>query len=44
VERENYENLHLNEKKLLKWILKKLDRRVWSAFIWLRIGTSGKCL
>jgi hypothetical protein len=26
---------------VLKWILKKLDRRVWAKFIWLRIGTSG---
>jgi hypothetical protein len=26
---------------MLKWILNKQDRGVWTGFIWLRIGTSG---
>jgi hypothetical protein len=26
---------------ILKWILDKKDRVVWTGFIWLRIGTSG---
>jgi hypothetical protein len=26
---------------ILKLILKKLDGRAWTGFIWLRIGTSG---
>jgi hypothetical protein len=25
---------------LLKWILKKQGRRLWTGFIWLRIGTT----
>jgi len=26
---------------ILKWILQKQDIKVWTGFIWLRIGTSG---
>jgi hypothetical protein len=29
---------------ILKWILKKQDRRMWTGLIWLRIGTSGMLL
>jgi len=29
---------------ILKWILKKGDRKAWIGFIWLRIGTSGGLL
>jgi hypothetical protein len=29
---------------ILKWIIKKLNGRVWSAFIWFAIGTSGGLL
>ena len=25
---------------ILKWILKKKDRKIWSGKIWVRIGTS----
>jgi len=28
----------------LKWILHKLDRRLWTGFIWLKKGTSGRPL
>jgi hypothetical protein len=27
--------------KDIKWIFKKWDVRVWTGFIWLRIGTGG---
>jgi hypothetical protein len=27
--------------KILEWILGKLDGRVWTGFVWLRIGASG---
>jgi hypothetical protein len=29
---------------ILEWILRKHGRRVWTGFIWLRIGTSGRFL
>jgi hypothetical protein len=29
---------------VLRWILEKLDGMIWTGFIWLRIGTSGKLL
>jgi hypothetical protein len=29
---------------ILKWILKKQDEGMWTGFIWLRIGTSGRLL
>ena len=32
------------ESVILKWILKKRDRRVWSGFIWLWTGTSIRLL
>jgi hypothetical protein len=28
----------------LKWILRKYGGRVWTGFIWLRIGTGGRFL
>jgi len=33
-----------NESIILKWILEKHDRRVWSGFIWLWTGTSIRLL
>jgi hypothetical protein len=29
---------------ILKCVLKKLGRRVWTGLIWLRVGTSGRLL
>jgi hypothetical protein len=29
---------------ILKWILQKQDIKVWTGFIWLRIGTCGGLL
>jgi hypothetical protein len=38
------ENLGTDERILLRWILKKYEARVYTGFIWLRIGTSGGLL
>jgi hypothetical protein len=29
---------------ILKWILKRYDKVVWTGLIWLRIGVSGRLL
>jgi hypothetical protein len=29
---------------ILKWILKKQDVKVWTGFMWLRTGSSGRLL
>jgi hypothetical protein len=34
----------VDERIILKFILKKLDRRAWTAFLWFRIWTSGRVL
>jgi hypothetical protein len=39
--RAHLQNLGVNEWKILKLIIKKLDITVWTGFIWLRIGFSG---
>jgi hypothetical protein len=38
------EDLHVNERTTLQWILGKQDGKVWTGFIWLRIGTIGRLL
>jgi hypothetical protein len=41
----NYlEGLGIDGMKILRWILKKQDVKVWTGFIWLRILTSGVLL
>jgi hypothetical protein len=39
--RNHKEDLDIDGMTVLKWILKKDDVRVWTGFIWLRVGTSG---
>jgi hypothetical protein len=34
-------NPGVDERVILKWILRKWDVGVWSGLIWLRIGTGG---
>jgi hypothetical protein len=34
----------IEERIILKWILKKLDGTAWTGLIWLGIGTSGRLL
>jgi hypothetical protein len=43
-EEDHVEDLEVDLKILLKCILKKWGGRVWTGFIWLRIGTSGELL
>jgi hypothetical protein len=42
--RENVENIDVDGKIILEWILGKYGRRMWTGFIWLSIGTSGRPL
>jgi hypothetical protein len=35
------EDLSVDGRIILKWILNKYGVRVWAGFIWLRIGSSG---
>jgi hypothetical protein len=38
------EDLDVDVKITLEWILRKQGGKVWTRFIWLRIGTSGGLL
>jgi len=38
--RDHAEDLDVNGKIILKWILGKQGGKVWTGCIWLRIGTS----
>jgi hypothetical protein len=38
--KRSLEDLGVDGKIILEWILKKWVRRMWTGFIWLRIGTS----
>jgi hypothetical protein len=43
-ERDQQEDLDPGRRIILKCISKKQDVKVWTGFIWLRIGTSGRLL
>jgi hypothetical protein len=42
--RDHSEDLGIDGKIILEWILGKQGGEVWTGFIWLRIGTSGGLL
>jgi hypothetical protein len=42
--KDHSEDLGVDGKILLQWILGKYGGKVWNGFIWLRIGTSGGLL
>jgi hypothetical protein len=42
--RDHLGELYVDSRMILKGILKKYNLRVWTGFIWLRIGSSGMLL
>jgi hypothetical protein len=42
--REHTEDMGIDERRTVKWILGEQGGSVWTGFIWLRIGTSGGLL
>jgi hypothetical protein len=41
-ERHHLEDLIVDERLILKWILNKLNWSLWIGLIWLRLGTTGE--
>jgi hypothetical protein len=39
-----WEDLGIDRRIILKWLLRNSNGRVWIRFIWLRIGTGGGLL
>jgi hypothetical protein len=42
--RDNSEDLGVDGRIILKWILREYVRRMWTRFIWLKIETGGGLL
>jgi hypothetical protein len=41
---DHMEDLGIDGRIILEWILGKYSEKVWAGFIWLRIGTGGGLL
>jgi len=39
--RDHFEDLGMDGKITLQWVLGKQSGKIWNRFIWLRIGTNG---
>jgi hypothetical protein len=39
-----FKEVGVNGRIILKWVLRKQDRRAWTGFIWIRIGIIGGLL
>jgi hypothetical protein len=42
--RDHSENIGVDVRIILEWILGKQGEKVWTGYIWLRIGTNGGLL
>jgi hypothetical protein len=42
--RDHYEDLDVDGRMILRWILERLDGMIWTGLICLRIGPSGELL
>jgi hypothetical protein len=42
--RDHFRDLDIDEKIILEWTLGKQGVKLWTGFIWLNIGTSGRLL
>jgi hypothetical protein len=40
--RDHLEDLDIDERIILEWILRKSHGKVWTGFIWLRIQSTGR--
>jgi hypothetical protein len=41
---DHLEDVYVDGRIILKWILKSVQREVWIGFFWLRIGTNDDLL
>jgi len=42
--RDHFEYLGIGGRIILEWILEKHDQKLWTGFMWISTGTSGRIL